>query len=78
MACGTPVLVANCGALCEVVREAGLVFDLFQDGSLSNTMFEYLANKTLRTSMREKGLARASSFSWQSTADLIWKTLHEI
>jgi glycosyltransferase involved in cell wall biosynthesis len=78
MACGTPVLVANGGALCEVVREAGLVFDLFQDGSLSNTMCEYLANKTLRTSMREKGLARASSFSWQTTADLIWKTLHEI
>ncbi len=78
MACGTPVLVSNGGALCEVVGDAGVVFDLSQKDSLSNAMCEYLVNKSLRASMQEKGLERARSFSWQSTADLIWKTLHEI
>jgi hypothetical protein len=28
--------------------------------------------------LKEKGLARARDFSWQSTAELIWNTLHEI
>lgn len=78
MACGTPVLVSNGGALCEVVGNAGLVFDLLQEDSLSNALCEYLANTSLRASMREKGLARARSFSWQNSADLIWKTLNEI
>ncbi len=78
MACGTPVLVSNGGALCEVIGDAGLVFDLFQKDSLSKAICEYLTNESLRESMQEKGLARARSFSWQNTADLIWKTLHEI
>jgi glycosyltransferase involved in cell wall biosynthesis len=78
MACGTPVLVSNGGALCEVVGNAGLVFDLLQEHSLSNTMCEYLANTSLRAAMREKGLARAKSFSWQNSADVIWKSLNEI
>jgi glycosyltransferase involved in cell wall biosynthesis len=78
MACRTPVLVSNGGALSEVVGDAGLVFDLFTGDSLSTAMGEYLANESLRTLLKEKGLVRAKSFSWQNTASLIWKTLNEI
>lgn len=77
MACGTPVLVSNGGALCEVVGNAGLVFDLSQVGNLSNAMREFLTNESLRADMQEKGLARSKTFSWRNTADLIWKTLNE-
>lgn len=78
MACGTPVLVSNGGALPEVVREAGMVFDLSDSTALSRSMRHCLQDPKLRRILKEKGLARARDFSWQSTAELIWNTLHEI
>lgn len=78
MACGTPVLVSNGGALPEVVGDAGLVFDLSDPTALSRSMLQCLQDQDLRSSLKEKGLARARDFSWQKTAELIWNTLNEI
>lgn len=78
MASGTPVIVSNRGALPEVVGDAGLIFDLSNPDTLSNIMKQCLSDPDLRKSMREKGLARAKLYSWQSTAELIWNTLNEI
>ncbi len=78
MACGTPVIVSNGGALPEVVGDAGLIFDLSQPDTLAQSMQECLTDKNLRASLIEKGLARAKRFSWQTTADGIWNTLHEL
>jgi glycosyltransferase involved in cell wall biosynthesis len=78
MACGTPVLVSNGGAFPEVVREAGMVYDLSDSTALSQSMRQCLQDQELRRTLKEKGLARARDFSWQSTAELVWNTLHEI
>jgi glycosyltransferase involved in cell wall biosynthesis len=78
MACGTPVIVSNGGALPEVVGDAGLIFDLSQPDTLALSLQECLANKNLRASLIEKGLERVKQFSWQNTADGIWKTLNEL
>ena len=78
MASGTPVIVSNGGALPEVVGDAGLIFDLSKLDTLSETMRICLSDPILRQSMKEKGLARAKLYSWQNTAELIWKTLNEI
>lgn len=78
MACGTPVIVSNGGALPEVVGDAGLIFDLSKPDDLAKTIQEYLSNHSLRLALKEKGLARAQKFSWQQTAELVWNTLNEI
>jgi len=91
LACGTPVIVSNAGALPETVADAGLIFQLgchspegtpgrCEQGeeSLSTSMRQCLSDEALRVSLKEKGLARAELFSWQKTADLIWNTLNEI
>jgi glycosyltransferase involved in cell wall biosynthesis len=83
MACGTPVIVSNGGALSETVADAGLIFRLRchseqSEESLSSSMRQCLSDEALRLSFKEKGLARAQSFSWQKTAELIWNTLDEI
>jgi glycosyltransferase involved in cell wall biosynthesis len=78
MSCGTPVLVSNADALCEGFGDSAMVFDLSQPDNLSEAMRECLDDNSLRMTLREKGLARAEAFSWQKTADLIWKTLNEI
>ncbi|MCC6501155.1 MAG: glycosyltransferase family 4 protein [Anaerolineales bacterium] len=78
MACGTPVVVSNGGALPEVAGEAGFIFDLSALDNLSQAIQECLTNKNLRAALIEKGSARAKQFSWQASAELIWKTLNEI
>ncbi len=78
MACGTPVIVSDGGALPETVGEAGLVFNLEEVDSLAQAIEQCLSDEDLRKSLAEKGLARAKSFSWQNTADLIWRTLNEL
>ena len=77
MACGAPVLVSNGGALPEVVREAGLIFDLSRPATLLTSIRQFLCDKDLGLSLKERGLARSRAFSWQHTAELIWNTLNE-
>lgn len=83
LACGTPVIVSNGGALPETIADAGLIFKLEchsdqGEESLSTSMRQCLSDKDLRFSLKEKGLARAALFSWQKTSELIWNTLNEI
>ncbi len=78
MACGAPVIVSNGGALPEVVGDAGLIFDLSKPDTLSAVIKQCLNDNNLRSSLKEKGLARAKLFSWQRTAELIWHKLNEL
>jgi glycosyltransferase involved in cell wall biosynthesis len=78
MACGTPVIVSNGGALPEVVGDAGIVFDLSKPEGLMQAIRECLHDCHLRETLREKGCARTKNYSWQKTADLVWNTLNEI
>jgi len=77
MASGAPVIVSDGGALPEVVGEAGMSFCLSNPDSLSKTLRECLSNSRLRASLREKGLERAALFSWQTTAEIVWKSLYD-
>jgi glycosyltransferase involved in cell wall biosynthesis len=78
MACGTPVIVSNGGALPEVVGDAGLIFDLAAPDTLTDAMRVCLRDENLRNSLIAKGLTRVVKYSWRTTADLIWKTLNDI
>jgi glycosyltransferase involved in cell wall biosynthesis len=78
MASGTPVVVSDGGALPEVVGEAGMIFCLSNPEGLTNVLKECLSNAGLRSALTEKGLRRAGEFSWQATAEIIWKSLNEI
>lgn len=78
MASGTPVVVSDGGALPEVVGEAGMVFCLSDPDGLTNVLRECLSNAGLRSALKEKGLRRAGEFSWQATAETVWKSLNEI
>ena len=77
MASGTPVIVSDAGALPEVVGEAGVTFCLSDQNALTNVLRDYLRNAELRAQLREKGLERAKRFSWQTTAEIVWKSLNE-
>lgn len=68
MACGTPVVTSKVSSLPEIVGEAGKLVDPYDPWNIAEGISEVLTNQTLRQSMIEKGLQRASLFSWQQTA----------
>jgi glycosyltransferase involved in cell wall biosynthesis len=77
MACGTPVIVSDGGALPETIGDAGLIFRTLDVNSLAMAIRQCLVNHDLRLSLMAKGLERAKSYSWQTSAELIWNTLNE-
>jgi glycosyltransferase involved in cell wall biosynthesis len=77
MACGAPIVVSDGGALPQVVGEAGMIFPLSDPVGLTHALKRVLREPELRADLREKGLARAGGFSWQTTAELVWKNLNE-
>jgi glycosyltransferase involved in cell wall biosynthesis len=68
MACGTPVIVSNVSSLPEVVGDAALLIDPAQDEEITVALWRVLTDDALAASMREKGLQRAASFSWERAA----------
>ena len=78
MASGTPVIISDGGALPEVVGDAALIFCLSDQYELTNMLRECLSNARLRATFSEKGLERAKQFCWQTTAEIVWKSLHDL
>jgi len=77
MASGVPVIASNAGALPEITGDAALLFDPRQAGSLSAGLDECLGSPELRRRLREKGLERASQYSWEVSAERMWEILEE-
>lgn len=77
MACGTPVIVSDGGALPEVVGSAALIFRNSDVCSLSFQMRECLQNEDLSCLLIANGLERIKNYPWQASAELIWNALNE-
>lgn len=69
MASGTPVVVSNVSSLPEVVGDAALLVDPNNDEELAVALYRLLSDPALRATLREKGLARARTFSWERAAE---------
>jgi glycosyltransferase involved in cell wall biosynthesis len=69
MACGTPVAASGEGALREVVAEAGVAFEPRDTGAIAEALARVTTDDELRSRLREAGLRRAASFTWQATAE---------
>lgn len=69
MACGTPVVVSNVSSMPEVVGDAALLVDPNSAEELAVAIHRLLTDDGLHASLREKGLARAGTFSWQRAAE---------
>ena len=70
MACGVPVLASNRGALPEVVGDAGVFFDPYDEDAISRAIIELSRNTQLRQQLGEIAQARAETFTWPKAAQL--------
>jgi glycosyltransferase involved in cell wall biosynthesis len=78
MTLGAPVITSNTTSLPEIVGRAGLLVDPFAEDSIVNAMHQLATGQINREVLREQGVARASEFSWQSTAEQVREIYQQI
>lgn len=77
MACGTPVVASDVEALAETVGDAGLLVDPSDPAKIAEALAAVLTQPELRTDLKMRGMERTKGFTWERTADNIWRTLYE-
>jgi glycosyltransferase involved in cell wall biosynthesis len=74
MHCEVPIITSNVSSLPEVAGNAALYCNPLQVEDIANAMFKLYTDKQLYESLINNGIARRQKFSWDTTADLLWKS----
>ncbi len=69
MSLGAPVVVSNTTSLPEIVGDAGLQVDPWDDDALFGALRSLTRGDVDRGELRRRSLARAREFSWRRAAD---------
>lgn len=64
MQCGTPVITSNRSSLPEVVGDAGIMLDPFDEDGACQAILELYRDAALREQMRRRSLERSRQFNW--------------
>ena len=78
MACGTTVLTSNTTSLPEVAGDAALLVDPLSVEEIAMGIERLCNDNVLRETLRERGLRRASIFSWDDVAYRVKAVLDEL
>jgi glycosyltransferase involved in cell wall biosynthesis len=68
MACGTPVIASNVSCMPEVVGQSGVLVPPHALSALAEHMAHFLNKDDLRAEYRQRGQARAGTFTWEIAA----------
>lgn len=68
MACGCPVITSNTSCMPEIVANAALTCDPLNSREIADNLYTLFHSTDLRTEYSNKGIKRASIFSWTKTA----------
>lgn len=68
MACGTPVVTTERGCCPEVAGNAAILVDPAEPPSIARGILSFMTDPEKVRSHRERGLKRASEFTWRRTA----------
>lgn len=77
MACGTPVLTSRTTALPEVAGDAALLVDPTSVHDIAKGIHRICSDTYLRKELSQRGIVRASYFSWTSVVDRVKVVLDE-
>jgi glycosyltransferase involved in cell wall biosynthesis len=78
MSSGTPVITSNVSSMPEVAGNAAVLVDPHNPKSIADGMYEIISNKQLREDLILKGLERVKEFSWEKTANHLYKELQKM
>lgn len=68
MACGVPVVCSDTSSLLEVVGDAALTVGPLDVAGLAEAMCRAIEDESLRASLVQRGLVRATGFTWSKAA----------
>ena len=77
MRCNVPVITSNVTSMPEIAGNAALFCDPFSCLSIRDAMLKMYNDSAFRNSLIEKGRIRQSYFSWQKSADELWKSIEK-
>ena len=69
MTIGVPVVVADRGALPEIVENAGLLVDPTEPAAVANAIERMITDEDLARRCVNRGFERAAVYSWRASAD---------
>lgn len=69
MACGTPVITSNSSSLPEVVGNAALLVNPYDEADLAQAIWKLANDVTLRAQLRQAGIQQARQFTWPAAAE---------
>lgn len=79
MACGCPVITSAVFAIPEVVGDAALILkDPADWRGLAELLVDVVQDKEVRATLVERGLRRASSFSWEQSAQTLLSVYRQL
>jgi len=70
MQCGAPTITSDRTCFPEVVGDASLMIDPFDEQSIADGLWRMISDAGLREELRRRGFTRASLFDWRETARL--------
>lgn len=73
--CDVPVITSNITSMPEVAQDAALLVDPFSVNSISNAMLYLYKDEDMRNKLIAAGQKRKQDFSWDKTADALWKSI---
>lgn len=78
MNCNVPVLASNTSSMPEVCGDAALMVDPYSVKSISEEMIRIYSDELLRNNLIEKSKTQRSKFSWNHTAEALWKSVEKV
>jgi glycosyltransferase involved in cell wall biosynthesis len=77
-ACNIPVITSRCTSMPEVAGNAALYCDPLHTESIAVAMKKILNDKELYQKLLEYAYIQKQKFSWDKTADLVWKSILKV
>ena len=77
MNCDVPVITSNVTSMPEIAKDAALLVDPFSTESMSNAMLYLYKDEDMRKELIAKGRKRKLDFSWDKTADALWRSIEK-
>lgn len=75
MNCDVPVICSNTTSMPEIAGDAAMIVDPFSIDSIKDAMIKLVADGDFRKKLIEKGRERATVFSWDRSAKLLWNSI---
>lgn len=77
MQCGIPIIASNVTSIPEVADDAALLVDPCNPDEIALAMNRISNEILLRQDLVQRGSVRKNFFSWDKTADLLWRSIEK-